>query len=472
MESNLDLMCEPIPRGFMFLFPVVDSLVVTQMGLTPVPFDEAYVLLSESDLKSMVEQGWIVACFQQSSYDGVQAFMYKKPRKTGEKAEAVPEVPCHRFKGRPKHPKDVLALTLFNAIWADVVPKLCVSFERNVRPQKDEWVLFVNIAPGHWNPQIGAITDNSSPVFGYALDPASAGNRRQWFINFASLPIMSDNVEVGCISVEERIIVSYFPLMYTYSKNEGAVTKLFAEAVLQILKNPEMFKRVTTKENYLAFCKGRLEKERKEASKDRDRLLGQIRQYQAQMNAAFSDLAMCERLMSTATGIAAEFDKRMEMEWESINNIKTLEGFALVGNCMHAFTKPLTVTAKIGKAKPKEYYLGRFEIVMSFKDCQTRIYNRDFTVDAMHGRMQAPHVFETGAPCLGSIGATLPGLISRLDVCGCINLILAYLQSVNTDDPAGRYVERWPTAEEVEKAEGVVSVGINDYVQETYRHAG
>jgi hypothetical protein len=82
---------------------------------------------------------------------------------------------------------------------------------------------------------------------------------------------------------------------------------------------------------------------------------------------------------------------------------------------------------------------------MNFSNCNVRMFNLDRLVSGYKAEgMQAPHVFPDGHGCLGNIEGILPQLMARMDVPTMLQTILAYLGSVNTEDAAGRHVDKWP----------------------------
>jgi hypothetical protein len=70
--------------------------------------------------------------------------------------------------------------------------------------------------------------------------------------------------------------------------------------------------------------------------------------------------------------------------------------------------------------------------------------------------MQAPHVFKEGNMCAGNLVTAVSEHYKNRDLYGIILDIIGFLESANTDDVAGSYVNRWPQVpEEVVKGDSV-----------------
>jgi ribosomal protein L40E len=98
------------------------------------------------------------------------------------------------------------------------------------------------------------------------------------------------------------------------------------------------------------------------------------------------------------------------------------------------------------------YALNRYKVKMNFKNGSVRYFGLDpslckngcWTQEDPH-----PHVNGgSGEPCLGSIASTMAQLISDKEIYALSTIAINYLESVNTDDYAGKKVKNWECVDE------------------------
>jgi hypothetical protein len=61
-------------------------------------------------------------------------------------------------------------------------------------------------------------------------------------------------------------------------------------------------------------------------------------------------------------------------------------------------------------------------------------------------KMNAPHVNSAGNACLGNTKDLFPQLISRREFATAVELAIAFVEAVNTNDNWGKYIKNWPVA--------------------------
>jgi len=77
-----------------------------------------------------------------------------------------------------------------------------------------------------------------------------------------------------------------------------------------------------------------------------------------------------------------------------------------------------------------------------------RIYNTKHQIEALETEMQAPHIFSDGHMCLGNLVKSMADSYIRRDLYEIIFQLMLFLQTANTDDAAGAYIDRWPEVSE------------------------
>ena len=92
--------------------------------------------------------------------------------------------------------------------------------------------------------------------------------------------------------------------------------------------------------------------------------------------------------------------------------------------------------------------IGEFRIEISFngkEDC-VRWFNLTRDINGNMPDMQAPHVFKNGKACLGNAAEIFPELIANFEFAAVALVAIQFIESVNTDDSAGKHIDSWPIA--------------------------
>lgn len=94
----------------------------------------------------------------------------------------------------------------------------------------------------------------------------------------------------------------------------------------------------------------------------------------------------------------------------------------------------------------KTHEIGAFKIIIPFDIDNVKIkwLNQTRKVAAASDGYNAPHVNADGHACLGNIEKLLPSLIRKREFVSVIELVIAFLESVNPSDQWGKYIVRWP----------------------------
>lgn len=91
------------------------------------------------------------------------------------------------------------------------------------------------------------------------------------------------------------------------------------------------------------------------------------------------------------------------------------------------------------------HYIGRFRIEIKFDSSDIRLFNLNNKRRAFwsEGESNHPHVGSSGQPCWGSVAETVAMLHGDFQFIPLVNVIISYLENVNTDDVAGRRIYEW-----------------------------
>jgi hypothetical protein len=138
----------------------------------------------------------------------------------------------------------------------------------------------------------------------------------------------------------------------------------------------------------------------------------------------------------------SEVDKKIALMVRDLYQDKNINGLKVEGGLFKVFTDVLYVTDPRTGWK---HEVGKFRIDLDCAQGLIRIYNLTRQVVAYSGqRMQAPHVFQNNQMCPGNFVETTAELFGKHDYSNLASTVIIFLQSVNTDDAAGRCVHHWP----------------------------
>jgi len=102
----------------------------------------------------------------------------------------------------------------------------------------------------------------------------------------------------------------------------------------------------------------------------------------------------------------------------------------------------------------KWHDIGTFHIQIGMlsnsydQDSTVKILNTKHQIKGLQTGMQAPHVFSNGTICHGSLISGMIEAYKRRDLFQLVYQLILFLQTANTDDSAGKYINQWPEVTE------------------------
>jgi hypothetical protein len=136
-----------------------------------------------------------------------------------------------------------------------------------------------------------------------------------------------------------------------------------------------------------------------------------------------------------------KYKDKFGKEFDRLKRNPKIIGLEISDSSIQVMTTVLNV---VDPRTKKEHELGKFHITIDSKNGIPSFINLTRRVKGMQANMHAPHVWSAGNACLGSLNSSLPKLITSYEWATAVELCIAFLESVNTDDPAGRKVNKWP----------------------------
>lgn len=95
------------------------------------------------------------------------------------------------------------------------------------------------------------------------------------------------------------------------------------------------------------------------------------------------------------------------------------------------------------------YYIGNFRIEINLDDADIRFFGDNPRRSYWTSHDPHPHVNgEDGIACLGNVSSTIAELASRSEIYALTLVCIDFLESVNTQDPAGRNITNWDMVDE------------------------
>lgn len=95
------------------------------------------------------------------------------------------------------------------------------------------------------------------------------------------------------------------------------------------------------------------------------------------------------------------------------------------------------------------YYIGNCRIEINLENADVRFFGDNPRKSYWTSRDPHPHVNgDGGRACLGNVASTIAELASRNEIYALTLVCIDFLESVNTEDPAGRNIKNWDMVDE------------------------
>lgn len=125
---------------------------------------------------------------------------------------------------------------------------------------------------------------------------------------------------------------------------------------------------------------------------------------------------------------------------DKIRLYKHVDGLNIFGNTLDIYTDNIVVHTNQAGTRD----IGKFKISVDLISGEIYFFNLTRRINGYDRLMNAPHVYASGMACLGNVAESLIKAIAEFEIEAIVNICIAYLTSVNTDDPAGAKIGCWP----------------------------
>jgi len=168
----------------------------------------------------------------------------------------------------------------------------------------------------------------------------------------------------------------------------------------------------------------------------------------------------CAKMVSKYQDQLAAFDMKAFEEKEKTKAVQVFNDTMAINKINAIFIKDGTVHVYTKNLYAKDertnkwHDIGVFHITIGMLnnvynvDNTVRIYNMKYQGMGMNSDMQAPHVFGDGHACHGNLAAGMTEAYKNRNLFDLVYQILIFLQTANTSDGAGNYVNAWPEVPE------------------------
>lgn len=252
-------------------------------------------------------------------------------------------------------------------------------------------------------------------------------------------PIFSPE-DVLVASGDERNLYIYFDAVHNDNDNCCTIVEHILKGYADILRGTGVDGDDVSRRKYIDLCRGRSEAEAKRLKTAMQKHHDEAESYRKSFIDALRNESLCQKQLEVIRQAGDDADK-ISKEFDNLLDVAHIKKVVVRGQTIKLYTDTIYC---VDPRDDKEYEIGEFELQIRARQGDVRMFNKTRLVDGYNVRMNAPHVFPSGEPCLGSLKHTLPELIAMHDYPAVAMLCVQYLESVNPSDAAGKYINRWP----------------------------
>lgn len=131
-------------------------------------------------------------------------------------------------------------------------------------------------------------------------------------------------------------------------------------------------------------------------------------------------------------------DLDLIVQHPSFEDVRIKDGrITLITDEIYAWTK-----------QDKRYHIGKFEIDVKMENTEVKFRGNNPRRSYWSHSDPHPHVSSAGNACLGNVGGSIAELSSQSELYALALVLLDYLQNVNIEDVAGKFILNWDEVDE------------------------
>lgn len=133
---------------------------------------------------------------------------------------------------------------------------------------------------------------------------------------------------------------------------------------------------------------------------------------------------------------------------EAVQRVEALLANGVVTNIQFPSPTLVEATTKTLYAQDDRtdawHEMGAYQITINLEECTVKFENLTRKINAYSSDMNHPHVWDDGRSCPGNFADITTNLFANDDWLTLIEASIAFLETANTDDPAGQGICYWP----------------------------
>jgi len=194
------------------------------------------------------------------------------------------------------------------------------------------------------------------------------------------------------------------------------------------------------REVYIDWMESHTSSHLKKVRRKRIEVSGDADYLQRRLTVNLREIALLDAEIKTLENLSDKPSVGYGLEFDKIVRHSKVKAVRFEDGFFHVLTDDLFID---NQRDGTFHHLGRFDISLSAGG-GLKFVNLTQTIEGYSPNMHAPHVFEGGSACYGNLEEIIPSLIAAGEYASIIFMGIAFLESVDTQDAAGRYVNRWP----------------------------
>ena len=196
---------------------------------------------------------------------------------------------------------------------------------------------------------------------------------------------------------------------------------------------------------------------------------GDVAHYKLELKKAVDNLTFIMKQLEEIKDDKDTIAEKIIKDLDLILSCELIEDVFIENDLFKVYTKDLIITDDKGR----RYKGGNFEITIDMKNCYVTFKGSLKKQGFWSNKDPHPHISYNGEACLGNISSTVAELCSQNELYALVTILLDFLQSANTNDAAGKYVQiYWDEIDEngnvIEKEEKEEYTWVCDCCGESY----
>lgn len=258
---------------------------------------------------------------------------------------------------------------------------------------------------------------------------------------------------------EDRLYVLSNLAHYGESYEVAVFRRLLEEVVIEMSSTPQQKadrrrqqaeeRRRRSREQYVRECAKRFEKTVEGTKRAIETGHAEVRRMQDALVKKIRETHGSERKLEQLEARRPNETEKYGQEFDKLLNVPKVLDLQAGEGVISVFTDTLFCT---DPRSGKRHEIGKFRIELSTQGCSVRWFNLTRRIAAYKSDQMAPHIWSDGSACLGNTGEIFPELLGNYEYAAAAVVAIQFAESVNVDDAAGKFIDRWPEAPALEVA--------------------